>query len=215
MNLIPTYNLPMSLKVNIDHNFHDLTDMMDDLGNKDIAASAKFSINRTLTRGRKTVIKQIKRDINLKALALKSRIIINKAKSNSMSSMKGSLNFSGFPISMLNFVVGNKSNIKLKGVKVKKRRKLKARIAPGKTFHLKGGFIQDVKSKAVFRRKSTGKFRKISSASVAVIAFRRPRITMLEKVLVTRFNREFAKQIEFRHAKTTAKYSRSPMRLPK
>lgn len=206
----------MSLKINIDHNFHDLKEMMNDLGNKDIAASARGAINRAMVRGRKVVIKQLRQDIRLKSGAIKKRITINKAKSSSMHNMVGEMVFSGIPISMMEFVVGKKSTISQKGIKVRKRRKLKVRIAPGKSFTVKSGFIQKMKSTQVFRRKGKGRrVRKLATTSIAVIAFRNPRKTRLESVLLKRFDREFSKQIQWRHAKTTARYSKSPMKLPK
>lgn len=203
----------MSLKVNIDSNFHALDSMMDDLGNKDLAAAAKTSINKALIGGRKVMINQIRQDFNLKSMALKKRILVKKTSSNSLHSMKGEMIFSGIPISMLEFVVGRKENIKQKGIQVRKRRKLKARVAPGKTFHVKGAFIQNVKSKAVFRGKGNDRrLRKLSQASVAVIAFRNPRKKRLEAALIERFDNEFTKQIMWRYNKSADKFSRAPMK---
>lgn len=206
----------MSLKVNIDHNFHDLAQMMDELGNKDIGSSARTAINKALTRGVSVVVKQLRKDINLKSTGTKKRIKVIKAKGSQMHRMEGVMIFSGTPIQLLEFVVGNKSPIKQKGIKVRKRRKLKVRFKPGKTIHVKGGFIQDVRSKQVFRRRSQGrKLRKLSTSSLAVVAFRQPRLKILENTLLKRFDRIFDQQIRWRHGKTTAKYSKSPMRIPK
>lgn len=206
----------MGIKFDVRDNFYDLGKCIEDLGVNDVGVSARMALNVAMRRGRVIVNKELRKDISLKSGAINKRIRIIQAKGNNISRMEGVMIFSGIPIGMMEFVVGKKTKIEQKGIKVRKRRKLKAKIAPGKTFRLKGAFIQDVKSTQVFRRRSEGRrVRKLGVSSIAVIAFRRPRRDILVNVLTTRFNREFNRQINWRHEKTSRKYSKSPMRLPR
>lgn len=204
------------MKVNIDTNFHDFKNMMDDLGNQDIGASAKAAINGAFTRGQNQVAKQLKKDINLKTTQVKKRITIVKAKGTQMHKMQGMMIFSGTPIALKEFVVGPKTNIKQKGVKIRKRRKIKVKFKPGKTIKVAGAFIQKVNSQQLFRHKGKGRrVRKLSASSLAVIAFRQPRRKRLEATLLGRFDRIFKQQIQWRHSRTSRAYSKSPMRIPR
>lgn len=206
----------MSLKINIEQNFHDLTKMMDEIAHVQILAGTKRAMDNALRRGRVITIKEMRKEINLPSSKIKARITIYKARGASLNGVEGALGFSEKAIPMLDFVVGKKSNIKQKGIKVKKRRKLKVKIKPGKTIRLKGAFIQNVKSQQVFRRKGQGpSVRKLGTKSIATLAFQRNMRPKIENIILKRFDREFRRQMSFRFEKTAAKYSRSPMRLPK
>lgn len=206
----------MSLKINIEHNFHDLTKMMNEISHDNIVGGTKRAMNDALRRSRVVVGKEIMKEIALSSSKVKARINIYKARGSSLDAIEGALGFSDMPISMLNFVVGNKSNIKQKGLKVKQRRKLKVRLKPGKTIKLKGAFIQKVKSQQVFRRKGQGpRVRKLGIKSIATIAFQRKIRPRIEEVFLKRFDREWRRQMSFRFQKTANKYSGSPMRLPR
>ena len=154
--------------------------------------------------------------MNLSATEIKRRIHVLKAKGGSLRSVQAALSFSGVPISMIHFVVGNKQPIKQAGKKVKKRRKLKARIKSGTTIKLNGAFIQDIQSKHVFRHKGKGRrARKVSTKSLAKIIVEKQIDRMFEQIVTKRFQREFQKQITWRWGKTAQKYSRTPLRLPR
>lgn len=204
------------MKVNIDTNFHDFKDMMDDLGNRDIGASARTAINRAMTRGQSQVVKQLKKDINLRSTPIKDRITIIKAKGTMMHKMEGVMIFSGNPIPLKEFVIGPKTNIEQKGIKIRKRRKIKVKFKPGKTIKVAGAFIQKVNSQQLFRHKGKGRrVRKLAASSLAVIAFRQPRRKRLEDTLMGRFDKVFKQQLQWRHSRTSMAYSKTPMRIPK
>ena len=190
--------------------------MMDQLGHKDVVSSARTALNSALRRGREQGSKVMRKRIMLSATDLKKRLTVIKARGGSLKSVQGALVFSGTPIGMINFVVGNKSPIKQKGIKIKKRRKLKARIKPGKTIRLSGSFVQDIKSKQVFRHiKSGRKARKVSTKSLAKMLVEQNIQKMFDEIVQKRFDRVFRKQLQWRWDKTSRKYSKSPMRLPR
>jgi hypothetical protein len=206
----------MSIKINIEHNFQDIQDMMDDLGHSDVVGAARSALNNAIRRGKVQGSKDIKRRINMSATEIRKRITTIKAKGGSLRSVQAALSFSGVPISMINFIVGNKQPIKQKGKSIRKRRKLKARIKSGTTIRLPGAFIQDIQSKHVFRHKGKGRrARKISTKSLAKIIVEKQIDRMFEQIVVKRFQREFKRQVEWRWSKTSKKYARTPMRLPR
>jgi hypothetical protein len=203
------------MKIDIYNNFRDLDDMMHELGN-DVTKAVRASLNTATRRGRVQGSKEIRRRINMPPAEIRKRITFIKAKGGSLRNLETQLIFSGTPIGMINFIVGSKQAIKQAGVKLKKRRKVKARIKAGKTFRLEGAFIQNITSKQVFRHEGKGRrARKLSTKSLAKIVFEDKINKMLDNIVFTKFNREFPKQIRWRWDKTGNKFSKSPMRLPK
>lgn len=206
----------MGLEINIEHNFHDIKKMMDEISKVEILAATKKAMNVALTRGRVVVVKEIRKHVNLAPAKVKKRIQIKRASGESLNAVVGALAFSDIPIAMKEFVVGKKEDIKQKGIPVKKRRKLKVKIKPGKTVRLKGAFIQTMKSQQVFRRRGDGpQSRKLGTKSIGTIAFQRNVRPRIEETILKRFDREFNRQIRFRFGKIAKKYSKSPMRLPR
>jgi len=207
----------MSLKINIWQNMYDLTQMMEEMATKDLVSAARAAMNSSVRRTRQLGSKEIRKRLNLKATEIKKRIVLIKARGGSLRALEASLIVSGAPISMLNFIVGSKQPIKQKGVAVKKRRKLKARVNPGKTIKLSGAFIQNIQSKHVFRHKGSGRrARKLSVKSLAKTIMERQLQKQLDLIFQKRFNREFDKQIRWRWEKSGQKFSKSPMRkLPR
>ena len=206
----------MSLKLSIFENFYDLDEYMHDLTTRDLAGAVSASMNSAGRRARTQGGKQLKKRIALKSEAIRKRIWAARVRHNVISKMHFDLVFSGTPIGMINFIVGNKSKIDQKGKKIKNRRKLKARIKPGKTIKLRGAFIQDITSKQVFRHIGKGRrARKISTKSLAKIIVEQKVEKWFEDIFTKRFEREFKRQIYWRWSKTDNRYSKSPMRLPK
>lgn len=203
----------MALKINIETNFPHLQSLMNDLGDKDVTAATRASLNNSVRRGREQGSRMIRSRINLKATEIKKRITIQKARGGSLRSLEASLTFSGIPISMIHFIVGNKNVIKQKGVPVKKRRKLKARIRGNKKISLGGAFIQDMQSKQVFRHKGKGRrSRKLSTKSLARIILEDQIRTKLDEIVEKRFSREFQRQIHWRWEKSYSRFNKKPLK---
>mgnify|MGYP005989666153 CR=1 FL=1 len=215
---VPLLSLRIVMKVNITENIYDLDNMLDELSNREIGLATRSSINTTLRKSRLKFNVLLRRDIALKPTSIKKRLKTTNANGSNLSTMMGTMNFSGEPIRMLELVIGKKSKINQKGISIKNRRKLKVRIVPGKTVRLKGAFIQQVKSKSAFRRtggKGSRRLRKLSISSLAVIAWRDRRRNILDKMITVRFDKEFNKQIQFRMGKLKRKYSNSSLKIPR
>lgn len=188
---------------------------MDDLGNTDIVNAARASLNNAIRRGRVKGTQIIKRRVNLKPSEIRKRIQIERSMGGILRDLQAALVFSGDPISMRNFVVGKKTAIEQKGIPIKKRRKLKARVKYGQTIKLAGAFLQIGASgnKQVFRHRGKGrKMRKISTKSLAKIILEERINANLKAIVNKRMEREFARQIQWRWSKAYANFNKKPLK---
>ena len=214
VNPLVLYNNTMTLKLKIEHNLHDAQKMFDELGNKDIIASARMALNNAIRRGKSEGSIRLRKRINLKSREIKARIKEDKAKGSTLRQIEASLVFSGIPIAMISFLT-KKTPIEQKGKPIKKRRKLRVRVKGSKSIVLKGAFIQKMNSLQVFRHKGRGRrARKLSTKSLAKIIIEHEINKMLEQLVAVRFSREFNRQLRWRWGKTSRKYSNTPMKLP-
>lgn len=164
----------MAIDINISSNFDDVVKALDDLKVNQVLQAARFAINRTLITLRKESTQRISEKLNIKQSTLKDKyIVMNKAKGGKLGELVGSLDFSGSPIPVLEFVKGAKTALVQKGIPVAKRRKLKVEITPGKPFIMKGAFIQRVHSLQVFKGRRSKGFHKQGIRSLAYLLVNR------------------------------------------
>lgn len=157
----------MSINIDISSNIAVVMASMDDLNKNVFYQSIRYSIGKALIAGRAQAAKGLRERLNIKSSAVKNKIGMTKPKAGSLASLEGVLSFEDVPLPILDFVKGSKDVIQQKGVKIKKRRVLRVEITKGKTWKMKGAFIQKVKSQQVFRRGKSGKFYKQSAPSIA------------------------------------------------
>lgn len=157
----------MGLNIDISSNLAAHIAAVKDLNKEVFYKSIQYSINKSLVAGRAEAAQGLRERLNIKSGEVKSKIGIGKARSGSLAQLEGYLSFDDNPQPLLNFVKGNKEVIKQAGVKIKRRRVLRVEITKGKTFKMAGGFIQQVRSKQVFRRGKSGGFKKQSAPSIA------------------------------------------------
>lgn len=205
----------MSLDISITSNIADVVSSFKDLPDNIIYQGTRVAINRALTTGRKEAGKTMRERLNVKARDMKSKIKKTNAKGGQLRSLVGVLSFDDTPQPLLNFVKGNKNLIKQKGVKIRKRRKLKVEITRGKKFVLKSGFIQKVRSKQVFKRGDSGKLYKQSAPSVGEFIMRRKFKKPVSKKMIESFNKNLRNQMSFRLEREQSKLASARMRLPK
>jgi len=190
----------MGFRVDIRTNFFQIEKGLEDLKRIHIIQSARRAINRALITTRKESVSLYREHLKLKRGDIVKRTTMNKARGGSLSSMEGSLVFSGIPISLLTFVKGNKDTIKLKGVPIKKRRKLKVEIQPGKKLLVKGGFIQRARTKQVFKGKKGLGFKKQGTPSLGEVfrknKFERKLLPIARQAFTSVFEREIKKRLE-------------------
>lgn len=212
----------MSIDVSIEHNFDQLEGFLDDLKTKAAIESTRFSINRTLLTVRERSVEKIRQRLNIKVSDLKGggkgkkqgQLKMRKARGGSLHTMEGSLLYNSNAIPLLKFITGSKQPRNQKGIPVAKRKRLKARIRPGKTIKLRHAFIADVHSKQVFKRISSDS-RKVKKQGITSVGFIfnkapfRKEIQMLSGRRFTElFEREYKRRV-FNAAKRRNARSRS------
>lgn len=167
----------MSLYIDISIDLAEALEGLKQLDSKEVYRAARRAANRTLLTLRKESINLLRQEINLKPGKLRDKYIwLEKAKG--ASAVEAAICFSSQPVPLLDFVRGsqNKSTDDQKGVPVKRRKKLRVEIVPGKRFTMKRAFIQRVKSKQVFNRTGPkGPFKAQSTPSIGAIVMSRKR----------------------------------------
>lgn len=202
----------MSLNISITSNVVDAIAAMEKIPDKIVWDATRASINRAMVTGRKEAGKTLRERLNVKSRDMKKKTKITKAKGSSLRSLEGVLSFDDTPQPLIDFVRGNKNLIKQKGVKIKKRRKIKVEITRGKKFHLKGGFIQKARSKQLFKRGKSGGFYKQSAPSIGEFIMRKQFKHPVVKAMRVSFNKNLKNQVEFRMERMAAKIGAGRMR---
>lgn len=128
-----------------------------DLRVKIIPVAARMAINRTMAGQRTMASTLIRKKLALKASNVKARMNLRKASGNKLDRLRSTLTTSNKPISLLEFVVGQREPVNQEFTPVANRKKLRARVRPGLTKAHKGKFIQRGKggSMLVFMRKGS------------------------------------------------------------
>lgn len=202
----------MSLDISITSNVVDAITAMEKIPDKIVWDATRVSINRAMVTGRKEAGKTLRERLNVKSRDMKQKIKVSKARGGNLRSLQGVLSFDDTPMPLIDFVRGNKNLIKQKGVKIKKRRKLKVEITRGKKFVIKGGFIQKARSKQLFKRGSSGGFYKQSAPSVGEFIMRKQFKFPVAKAMRQSFRKNLKNQVDFRMERMTAKVGAGRMR---
>jgi hypothetical protein len=142
---------------------------------RETIASARRALQRAGIAMRHESLNRLRKQLRMKESTLKNRHMkLHKVVTigGSIGSLEAVISYSKKPIPMLEFVRGNKNPIPQKGIPVKRRRKLKVEVVPGRRRTLQSAFIQTVKSKQVFKRiKAQARFKTQSIPSVGEQVF--------------------------------------------
>ena len=192
----------MSLEFSLETNIAGIEQWLDNDLMKMVDQAARRSINRTMTSTRKETVKLLRQRLNIKAGITKKRDTrIRKATGGTLDTMEGVLSFSDKPMPMMQFVRGSKDIIKQKGIKVKKRKKVRVEIQRGKKFVMKGAFIQKAKTRQVFKSDKTGGFYKQSAPSIGEWINRQGIKMKIEKHAQKVYTKNFEHEFNFRFNK--------------
>jgi len=205
----------MAVDISITSNILDAAMEMKNYSNQVVVQSARKAINRSLTTGRKLSRKSLRERLNIKNkdIGNKSRKMrIQKARGGRMASLTGSLEFETTPLPMLMFIKGKKTPIKQRGVKLRKRRKLKAEVYRGKKLNMAPAFIQKVRTTQVFRRQASGKLHRQSAPSVGEFMKRKVFFKNPRKGMLVMFNRTLNEQIKFRSSAQASRLNKAKMK---
>lgn len=188
----------MSFDISITSNAVDAIAALSSYSDAVVTAATRASISRALVTGRKQASKTMRQRLNIKGKDVKKKIAIAKPTTGRLGSLNGVISFDDTPMPLIDFVRGSKGIIKQKGLKIKKRRKLKVEVTRGRKFTMIGGFIQKVRSKNVFRRGKSGKLYKQSAPSVGEFVMRREFKFPIAKEMRKSFNKNLRSEIKFR-----------------
>ena len=189
----------MSLEINITDNFDEIVQAFDKIEKRLVGQAARYAINRTLLTLRGEALKEITKQFKIKEKTLRQKhISITKARGGDLSTVNGMISFSGQPIPLIEFVRGNKTPQSQKGIPIKRRRKIRVEITPGKRFEVKRAFIQTVHSTQLFKRAKSGGFKKQGIRSIAYLIRERGLGQKLVAVGKERFRELFLRDLEAR-----------------
>lgn len=143
------------LEINIQSNFMEATEAFDkELGPSDILRATRNAINKTLITLRSASTQELRKLIRIRESTLKEKYIwLEKARGGTVNQVEGAIAYSSRAIPLLEFVKGDKSPIKQKGIRIKDRRRIRVEVTPGHSTKLMHAFIQRVRSVQVFKRK--------------------------------------------------------------
>lgn len=194
------------LSITIEDNFLDLAEAFNELGTNQLIAASRRALNRTLLTLRKSSIEEITKKLKIKPKTLREKHLrLQRASGGSFNSLEAAILFSNDPIPLLEFVKGSRSPIEQKGIPVKRRKKTRAEISPGKRFVVNKGFIQRVQSVQVFKRGSSGRFHKQATRSVGFLITERGIGERLVKLGQSRLAELLGKELEFQVLKMQGK----------
>lgn len=214
------YNLSMTIEIDFLHNLDGIENFYTSMVQDVAGPAVKRSINRTLTNARKESLKLIHKRIKLntrqktKKDFSKQHVFVKKAVGLNAFDSTGSIEFSGKPMSLINFKIGAKGVPKQKGIKISKRKKVKAEIYRGKKFTLKKAFIARGKSNNIqmFKGKDGGGWIKQGIPSLAHIMKKEAMDQVIRKMIENKFHSTLTREIDFRLKKAAAKASGRPMK---
>lgn len=126
----------------------------------DIGKQARPAMRRALKRGllamKTESIREIKSTLKIRNKDLKNAFRLSAPQGDQIF-MSADIGYSSASLPMLIFVRGTRSPILQKDIPIKRRRKLKVEIVPGRKTLIKGAFIQIVRGRlGVFKRRKGG-----------------------------------------------------------
>lgn len=201
----------MGLNIDITSNIAHIQRSLGEVNKKVFYESVRYSIGKALIAGRAEAAKSLRERLNIKSGDVKKKIGITKPKAGSFASLEGILSFDDTPQPLLDFVKGSKAIISQKGIPIKKRKVLKIEITRGKSFKMKGGFIQKVKSTQVFRRGKSGGFKKQSAPSIGEFIQKGDHRPMIIRRMKEVFRNNIKNQYEYRMERLANRLQSAPM----
>ncbi len=199
----------MSLNLSLESNLKKITITLDKIRTKAMVTAARQGLNKTLSKMNTLSANAVKQRRNLKVGIIKRKFFTQiKAKGSTLDRLEASLIVSAKPISAITYIVGKREPRSQKGITIRKRKKVKVRIRPGKTTILPNAFLAKGKSgnTQIFRRKKRGKgstslpIKKLSSPALSTLfddkKFRTPLERASARIMVKEFNRAFTNQLK-------------------
>lgn len=194
----------MSLRIDISTNLHAMEAAFSDIKRIHLAQAHFRALNRAALNLRTNSVKLIRTRFAIKASELKkNHIRMHVARKASISKMSASVSYNETGIRLIDFLKGSKKVENQKGKSVRRRRKLKVMITPGKVRTLRGAFLQHGKGKLSIFKKQKGNrtnFYEQKVYSVAHVLKTKNLIPTLERAArgkyLTTFHHELKRRID-------------------
>ena len=116
----------MSVKVTVSTNLDQVTEFLDELKLKALVSASRKAMNRSVMALRTQANRMVRDERKLKQGEInKDYFKLKKASGRDLATLKASLEVSGKPVSLIRFVVGNRSVQSTKGIAVSARKPVK------------------------------------------------------------------------------------------
>jgi hypothetical protein len=199
------------ISISLEHNLKKVDASLAKLRKQQIVKATRQAVNKTVTSVRTFTARKLRTQRNLKVGEIKKAFMkLFKAKGNTIDKLNAKIEISGRSVSLIRYVTGKKEPRAQKGIAVKKRKDLKAKIKPGKSVKIKSAFIAKGTGGKyhVFRRMDNkrrkrpdqkGPIAKQSTSALSIIFernnVRRPVETFAGRRLLIEFNRSVNLQL--------------------
>lgn len=207
----------IELTISLDKDIRELNQFFDDLKFKAITTAARQGLNRAASRTRSMAIKEIRKRRKVQLSDLKGSktkgkpgfVTVRKAKGSNIAALEAQVNFSGIPLPMILFIIGQKAP-KAQTVANPKRRARRFEVVKGQKKRKPGLFVQKAQRGKtrfqVFRRgnpslKSAG-FKLQTAPSVsALLNAKRNILRKIENTAIALMQREYDNALRFQLSK--------------
>lgn len=177
----------LNLEISLDKDIREINQFFTDLKFKAVTKSARQALNRAATRTRSMALKEIRKRRKLKLKDVKGFTSIKKAQGSNLARLEARVNFSGVPLPLILFILGQKSP-KAQTLPNRRRRSRRFEIVTGQKKAKPGLFVQKAQRGKmrfqVFRRADpsdkTKGFKAQSAPSIANLL--RSKGNMLRKI---------------------------------
>lgn len=133
----------MSIEFNVMSNLDELNVWIAQLTNRGLSQATKRSMIRTKPTMKKESVLMVKKYRKAKSRAITDRFKFkSKLNGNVLSNYEINMEIERKPIRILEFIKGKKEAQKKRGIPVRKRRKLKVEVVPGRARRLPSAFIE-------------------------------------------------------------------------
>lgn len=146
----------IQLEISLDKDIRELDQFFDDLKFKAVTQAARMGLNRAARDIKALSNKEIRKRRKMKLSEVKKRISIKTARGRNIADLEASVNFSGFPLPLILFIIGKKTP-KVQTQANPKRKSRQFEIVKGQKKAKKGLFVQKAQRgklrHAVYRRR--------------------------------------------------------------
>jgi len=201
--------MSLNLEISLDKDIRELQMFMTDLKFNVVTKSARQAINKTVKATKSNAIKELRKRRKVKLKEMKGFVKTMNARGSDITKLEGKVLFSGLPLPLILFILGNKSP-RRQTLPNRRRKARRFEIAKGKKQAKSGLFVQKANKGGrqfqVFRRADPNDpskgFKAQSAPSIAQTLRTKQNIKRkIENTAIARLQREFDTALRFNLSK--------------